>query len=297
MPGFSLFCFSILLQCLLLLPGVITSAYAASDTYIQSTIPAIDKGSIRSVRMADARKLISLTFDLCEGTRGTSGYAREIIEFLKDNSVKATFFAGGKWMRSHPEQTMQLMGEPLFEIGNHSWSHANFRKINLEEAREQVLKTQEEYARLRKILTERLQEEGIDSGTAGIQQSMELFRFPYGACDKESLALLAELGMRTIQWDVVSGDPARGRTADGIVSTVMRKVKPGSIIIFHANGKGNGTLAALKELVPKLRNSGFEFAVASELLASGEPELVPECYELTPGDNLRYDRPVPRKRK
>ncbi|MEN6442096.1 MAG: polysaccharide deacetylase family protein [Syntrophobacter sp.] len=297
MSGFRRFCLIVLLPCLLPLSISTMGAGAEFDTYIQSPLPAIEKGSIRAVRMADSRKLLALTFDLCEGPRETSGYASEIIDFLKANSVKATFFAGGKWMRSHPEQSMQLMAEPLFEIGNHSWSHANFRRITLDEAREQVLGTQEEYTRLRKILVERLQEKGIDAATAGIRRSMDLFRFPYGTCTGESLEMISELGLRAIQWDVVSGDPAKGRTAAGIVNTVMRMAKPGSIVIFHANGKGNGTLASLRELVPELRKRGFEFAGVSELLAAGTPISAPDCYELTPGDNLRYDRPVSRTRK
>jgi len=290
MRGFRRFCLHMLLPCMLSLSLSTAATGAESDTYIQSPLPAIEKGSIRGVRVDGNRKILALTFDLCEGPRETAGYEQEIIDFLRANSVKATFFAGGKWMRSHPEQTMQLMAEPRFEIGNHSWSHANFRRISLDEAREQVLRTREQYALLRQTLIERSREKGVDAAAAGVRQSMDLFRFPYGTCTSESLGLISELGLRAIQWDVVSGDPAKGRTASGIVSTVMRTARPGSIVIFHANGKGNGTLESLRELVPKLRGRGFEFVTVSELLSAGTPISVPDCYELTPGDNLRYDR-------
>ena len=33
------------------------------------------------------------------------------------------FFISGKWMRSHPEITQQLIEDPLFEAGNHACSH------------------------------------------------------------------------------------------------------------------------------------------------------------------------------
>ncbi|MFZ2445643.1 MAG: polysaccharide deacetylase family protein [Syntrophobacteraceae bacterium] len=264
---------------------------APQGTALPAPHPSGTGSSIRGVRVAGGQKLLALTFDLCEGPRETSGFDRDLVDFLEANSVKATFFAGGKWMRSHPEQTMRLMLDPLFEIGNHSWSHANFRLLGPGEAREEVVRAQEQYLALRETLVRRLEARGAGADTAArVQPSMRLFRFPYGACTAESLALLAELEMPAIQWDIVSGDASRGRSAAAIVSTVLPRAKPGSIIIFHANGKGSGTLGALRELVPKLRGRGFEFATVGELLASGDPVGVPECYELHPGDNLRYDR-------
>jgi peptidoglycan/xylan/chitin deacetylase (PgdA/CDA1 family) len=239
-----------------------------------------------------------MTFDLCEGPGKASGFDSELVDFLTKNLVNATFFAGGKWMHSHPEETMHLMAEPLFEIGNHSWDHANFRQLGRPAAKEQITRTQEEYTRIRSALTARLEEEGVDPNKiAGIPQAPNLFRFPYGACKSESLALLAEFNMSDIQWSIVSGDPVRGRTPEGIIKTVLSQVRPGSIIIFHANGKGHGTLGALRVLVPKLRNQGYEFTTVGGLLLSGEPVSVPECYELKPGDTVRYDVQPVSKRK
>ena len=199
-------------------------------------------------------------------------------------------------MRSHPEQTMLLMREERFEIGNHSWSHANFRLLGPAEAEDEVTGTQRQYGILREELEKRLNLEGGAEKPPLPARSIRVFRFPYGTCTNESLALLAELGLPAIQWDIVSGDAAPGRSARGITATVLSNVKPGSIIIFHANGKGRSTLEALRELVPKLRDRGFEFAAVSELLAAGTPAAVSECYELRPGDNLRYDRLDRRKK-
>ncbi len=248
--------------------------------------------SIREVRPTDGKKLLALTFDLCEGANETSGFDRELIEYLETNSVRATFFAGGKWMRSHPEQTFSLLLNPRFELGNHGWSHSNFRRITLDAAKEEVLKTGEQFLKLRGELMRRL---GDNQAAASLQPELRLFRFPYGACTAETLSLLAELGMPAIQWSIVSGDPAPGRSAGAMAADILNRAKPGSIIIFHANGKGHGTLQALKELVPKLRGRGFEFVTMSELLDSGDPVAVPDCYENRPGDNLRYDKPSDKK--
>jgi hypothetical protein len=110
-------------------------------------------------------------------------------------------------------------------------------------------------------------------------------RFPFGACSQESLQTSNELGLSAVQWDVVSGDPAITVQADKIVS----ETKPGSIVIFHANGRGRGTAAAMPRIIDDLRAKGFEFVTVSELLAAGTVETINECYELRPGDNIEYD--------
>ena len=129
----------------------------------------------------------------------------------------------------------------------------------------------------------------VEEETKKIPRVPRVFRFPFGACNPDALKMLQDLGLPAIQWDIVSGDPAKGRSAEAIARTVLRSARPGSIIVFHANGRGHGTAGSLPMFAPKLRKAGFDFVTVSELLASGVPVVVPECYEMKPGDNLRYD--------
>jgi peptidoglycan/xylan/chitin deacetylase (PgdA/CDA1 family) len=246
--------------------------------------------SIRRVEPFDARRLVALTFDLCEAAGSVSGYDAPIIDYLRTAHVRATFFAGGKWMRSHPEQTMQLMADPLFEVGNHSWTHGNLRVLQGQEMAQQILWPQAQYELLWEELATRAQHQGIPAQEmAHIPREPLTFRFPYGACSPEALHTLAEYGLPAVQWDVVSGDPAPQQTAQGIVHTVLSQTRPGSIVVFHANGYGHGTAAALPRIIPTLRQRGFEFVTVSELLRLGKVIATEECYELRPGDNQRYD--------
>lgn len=245
--------------------------------------------SIRSVKLPENVKLIALTFDLCEGEQEISGYDPGIVNYLRANKIKATFFAGGKWMRSHPEKTMQLMADPLFEIGNHSWNHKNFRKLDKREARDQVLWTQAQYELLWEELHSRPCFHATGEQETKIARVPRLFRFPLGACNCDNLKMLQDLGLPAIQWNIVSGDPVKGRSAADIAQTVLRNAKPGSIIVCHANGRGHGTAESLPMFAPSLGKAGFNFVTVSELLAAGVPVAVPQCYEMRPGDNLRYD--------
>ena len=246
-------------------------------------------GSIRRVRISDGRKLVALTFDLCEDGGEISGYDGGVVEYLRNAGIKATFFAGGKWMLHHPERAMQLMGDPLFEIGNHSWSHREVRHLTPEQSLNEMLGAEAAYQQTRSNLAARECLASAPAAMTGVPERMRLFRFPFGACNPETLKLAGEQGYLAIQWDVSMGDPTPGETAKMIAHGVLAEVQPGSIVIGHANGRGVHTAEALPLLIPALQAKGYEFVTVSELLAAGEPEIAAECYDHKPGDVNRYD--------
>ena len=77
--------------------------------------------------------------------------------------------------------------------------------------------------------------------------------------------------------------------AKAIAEQIIRHVKPGSIIIGHANGRGWHTAEALPLVIPKLKALGYQFVTVSELLAAGKPVITSTCYDSRPGDTARYD--------
>ncbi|HYQ91469.1 MAG TPA: hypothetical protein VES89_05180 [Candidatus Competibacteraceae bacterium] len=181
--------------------------------------------------------------------------------------------------------------DPLFEIGDHAWTHGNFAVLSSEEIKQQLLRTQAQYELLWEQLRERALAAGIEpQEMAKIPRQPGLFRPPYGRCRQKALAISAQLGLPAIQWDVVSADPVLGRTPAQLFQTVLSQARPGSIVVFHANGRGHGTAAGLPAIIEMLRGQGYEFVTISELLQTGAPVSVPDCYELRPGDNARYDR-------
>ena len=70
----------------------------------------------------------------------------------------------------------------------------------------------------------------------------------------------------------------------------LASVRPGSIVLFHANGRGWSTEAALPGIVSALQAKGYEFVTVTELLAAGEPVMSETCYDSRPGDT---DQPRP----
>lgn len=252
-------------------------------------------GAIRRVKLPPGKKLIALTFDLCEQPGEIAGYEGEIIDYLRRENVKATFFAGGKWMRSHDERTQQLMADPLFEIGNHSEAHRNLRLLEGAKLHDEVVGPQRAYEAIRTRLGETQCAIARPAAMQSVPQRIKLFRFPYGACNERALHEVHDQRLLAIQWDISTGDPSPLQSSAAIVRAMLR-AKPGSIILNHANGRGWHTAAALPIAIEKLRQMGYEFVTVSELLAAGEPVVTPDCYDSRPGDTNRYDNLARRPR-
>jgi peptidoglycan/xylan/chitin deacetylase (PgdA/CDA1 family) len=154
---------------------------------------------------------------------------------------------GGDWMRTHPDETRSLASNPNFELGNHSWSHADFTTLTAEKMAQELEMTEDML----------FQFTGKHS---------RLFRPPLGTYNDLSLRVTAEHGLYTILWDSVSGDPDPKFDSATILAEVQRTVRKGSIIIMHANGRGWHTAEALPSVIEYLQKKGFILVTVSQLI-------------------------------
>src|SRR6516225_4000017 len=85
---------------------------------------------------ATNQKVVALTFDAdmtprmsneLKGGKIASWYNQKVIATLRQERVPATLFLAGLWIERYPAVTQDLSADPLFEIGNHSYSHPGFR--------------------------------------------------------------------------------------------------------------------------------------------------------------------------
>jgi peptidoglycan/xylan/chitin deacetylase (PgdA/CDA1 family) len=116
---------------------------------------------------------------------------------------------------------------------------------------------------------------------------LALFRLPYGRGGTDAVEAINGLGLAVIQWDVV-GEGGRGSAA-ARARAIAEAVRPGSIVLLHANQVPKDTAAVVRALLPLLRQRGYATATVGELLASGAPETVSDGYFSIPGDNRVYD--------
>jgi peptidoglycan-N-acetylglucosamine deacetylase len=194
---------------------------------------------------------IALTFDACT-TRDPSPYDPRIPAVLEALRVPATFFVGGGWAEEEPSAVRALAANPLFEIGNHTFTHPHLTRIPDAAIRAELLRTQAVVA--------------AETGRAPA-----LFRPPYGEYDARVLRIASELGLTTVEYDLPSGDPDARATKDALVRWVLREARPGSIVVMHVNHRRFHTAEALPEIVAGLRARGFELVKVSEL--AGPPRV------------------------
>lgn len=241
--------------------------------------PAL-RGSIRRVDLPEGQKLVALTFDLCEVPGQQSGYDGGVVEVLRREGVAATFFVGGHWAATHPTRFSELAHTPGFTIANHSWSHQNDRVLGPDRLMSEIRAP---------LVTFRREAEAPVCPASTSFQPTRLYRFPFGACSPASMAAVNDAGMLAIQWDVSTGDPSPGQSAGAIVAQTLAQVRPGSIVLAHANGRGWHTAEALPRLISELRKRGYSFVTVDDLLTRGKPVIAPTCYDGRPGDTNQYD--------
>jgi peptidoglycan/xylan/chitin deacetylase (PgdA/CDA1 family) len=194
-----------------------------------------------------AAAFVALTFDVCQEPAYPAGYDAAIVSILERYNVPATFFMGGDWMRTHPDDTLQLASHPLFELGNHSWDHADFTALNVEQIRAEITQTDDLLFQL-------------------TGRRSRLFRLPFGTYTDETLQTISQMGFYTIQWDSATGDPDPNFDAATILGEIQRTAQNGSIIIMHANGRGWHTAEALPAIIEYLQARGFQLVTVSQLL-------------------------------
>ena len=190
-------------------------------------------------------RVVALTFDACQ-TRKPSGYDSKIIGILRATHTPATLVLGGRWMETHTDATRSLAADPLFELGNHSYLHPHMTRITPAQMHQELQATQDVMYRL--------------TGKQGI-----LFRPPYGEYDPILVREAARMGLKTLTWEVVTGDPDRNIHAPAIIHTVLTRARPGSVIIMHMNGRGWHTAEALPAVIRGLRKRGYRLVTVSQL--------------------------------
>lgn len=229
-------------------PVPATLTITPTETPRPNIAPTLPHAEVRFIEHGDRDKAyVALTFDLCQKPELPSWFDQGIVDALGKYDVPATFFMGGDWMRTHPEETKLLASNPNFELGNHSWSHPDLPGLSEEIISKEILKTQN----LLYQLTGR---------------QAKLFRLPAGLYDDFTLVMIAWHGLYTIQWDVDTGDPDPTIDAERMNRAVRERVQNGSIILMHANGRGWNTAEALPKMIQSLQGEGYTLVTVSQLL-------------------------------
>ena len=188
----------------------------------------------------NSNNIVYLTFDDGPITEVTEW----VLDILKKEEIKATFFCIGDNIRKNPTIYQRILNEG-HQTGNHTFNHLNGWKT----------KTIEYIENFKLCETEQLK--------LNTEHSL-LFRPPYGKMTLSQSKKIHELGYKIVMWDVLSFDFKPTITAEKCKENVLNNTSAGSIIVFHDSLKAEKTLKkVLPEVIQGLKNRGFQFDVLS----------------------------------
>lgn len=197
-------------------------------------------------------KVIALTFD--DGP--DKDFTPQVLDILKKNNVKATFFVVGENVEWNAE-ILKRQHEEGHEIGNHTFTHINVSKKGYNDIYKEINNTQQAVKKV-------------------IGEEPKLFRPPYRAISKAMCNIVKEKDMNIVLWSNLDPRDWSNPGVYYIVDTITSKVQNGTIILLHdynnLRNKKSQTVQALEIVIPKLKEMGYKFVTVSELIENLEQE-------------------------
>lgn len=185
-------------------------------------------------------KYIYLTFD--EGYE--AGYTSQILDTLKENDVKATFFITAHYLNTQPELVKRMIDEGHI-VGNHTVNHKSMPSLTEEQINSEVMD-------LHKSMYEKFQYE------------MKYIRPPMGEFSEKSINVTNSLEYKTVMWSFAYEDWNENKQPDEAQAKkkILDNVHNGEIMLLHGNSKTNTNI--LGDIIKETKNMGYEFKSLDE---------------------------------
>lgn len=208
------------------------------------------KNENKIFQLPGKENIVALTFD--DGPR--HGSCEQLLDLLKEQNVKATFFIVGKSAYTFPDLLYRIYREG-HDLGNHSYSHCRL-----------------DFADQQTVVEELNRNNQLIKKITG--KEPRFFRAPGGRYSTTSAKAAKKLNLLIVNWSLNPGDYnllsplfERGerllvKTPAMIKQEVLSQIKPGDIILMH-NGTFE-TVEALREIIPALKARGYRFVKLSE---------------------------------
>ncbi len=207
------------------------------------TVPAkYQAKTVYKIQPSNKEKVIALTIDDGPGPKTTA----EMLDILKQNDVKATFFWVGSALQENPEIAKRVVAEG-HAIGNHTWHHW-YRNMDEATAKSEIERTND-----------------LIYKTTGVKTSF--FRPPGGYLNNGLATYAKSKKNSVVMWSVTSADTDPRAKYQVFIKNVIRDAKPGAIVLMH-DGGGNRerTVKALPEIINGLKQQGYRFVTVPQLL-------------------------------
>ena len=185
-------------------------------------------------------KYIYMTFDLGY----EAGYTNSILDTLKANDVKATFFITAHYVNTASD-TIQRMIDEGHIIGNHTVNHKSMPSLNEEQIKEELMN-------LHTAVYEKFNYE------------MTYMRPPKGEYSERSLDMTTRLGYIPVMWSFAYADWDENNqpSQEEGVNKIVQNTHNGEIMLLHATSKTN--MEILDTTIKQIKEMGYEFKSLDE---------------------------------
>ncbi len=222
--------------------------HQAQEKGFSHPVPSRFQGTIiKEAKLTQAEKVIALTFDDGPWPQTT----KQVLDILKSNNIKGTFFVVGQNLKNYPELGKEIVAQGHV-IANHTWHHW-YHVFNQQAAAFEIERTTD-----------------LIYQVTGVKTT--LFRPPGGMMHNGLVAYAKGQKYTVVMWSSDSIDyklPAVPK----LVDNVIKDSRPGGIVLMHdGGGNRSRTVQALPEIISNLRKQGYRFVTVPELLEMEDAE-------------------------
>lgn len=226
-----------------------TGQVSGKQQVIEVTNDPVDTVMKRCYPDTQGEKVVALTFD-----DGPWDDTNELLDVLRDNGAKATFFTVGNRISGDGVDTVKREVAEGHQVATHTWDHAagDGQSVNLGymTPEDQVAEVQKGY-------------EAIEAATGA--EASHVFRTPGGNYGEGVMRNVGPLISAEIGWNIDSQDWRKPGAA--AIANQVKNAWPGAIVLMHdGGGDRSQTVEALKDALPYLKSQGYRFVTMDELL-------------------------------
>lgn len=209
---------------------------------------------------------VALTFD--DGPHAT--LTPQLIETLKAAKVTATFFMLGSQVDLNPG-IAKMVADAGFEIGNHSYSHRDMRKLTTDQIREELQKTQD----------------AIEKATG---RRPKIFRPPYGNLNSKVTDLCAEMGLEIVTWSIDPRDWDQKVSTANVKGKILKDAAGGQIVCIHDIHKR--TVNLVPELIKGIQEKKLTLTTAGDLIEQARKAMAEGKFSGGGGEAVADEAPA-----
>jgi peptidoglycan/xylan/chitin deacetylase (PgdA/CDA1 family) len=190
---------------------------------------------------------IAITFDDGPHTRNT----QKILGLLQDYHAKATFFTTGANLRARRSLAEEMVRDG-HTVANHTYHHCNALCTGYKTLYDEIVRTRD-----------------LIEDITGKKNFF--FRPPYGMVTPSLLSLCHALSLSIVLWNANTADYRR-HSPEIMVKRVEKKIKPGTILLFHEGHYSNqqldysNTILALDKILQKIAQKKMSTVSLDEVL-------------------------------